>query len=285
MLICLGVSLSTMAENENAFVVGTEWETLITSTTDPTPSSIVQTASITENAVIDNEEVMKLTFSYNNDSDYTQNNFIYVKNIDSKIYFRLNTDTDSSWYLLYDFGLTPGEGCYVYTPLNLNTQPSISKSYIKCVSVKESNPDFYNLDTMLMEGFSSDACELSLGSGVWITNISSENGVLANNSFDVDGGGSQLLKVTLDDEILYEAPTTKLPSIDSNSNENISISTKGLFVSVSGTGLNSCPLIFTLSGEKITPAITSEGQSSFIVPSAGVYILKAGSHSQKFIVR
>lgn len=37
-----------------------------------------------------------------------------IKTEDEKAYFKFDDSETSQWYLMYDFGLNVGEGCYIY---------------------------------------------------------------------------------------------------------------------------------------------------------------------------
>lgn len=115
------------------FTDGMEWRTEITGTQSSNATFSLETVTIED--YID-DVIFKMFRHYNNDTSY-QEFIAFVKTIGDKVFFSSESSDDSDWYLLYDFGITDGEGCYVYSPLVMSTSKIPYKTYIKCIGVNE----------------------------------------------------------------------------------------------------------------------------------------------------
>lgn len=129
----------------------------------------------------------------------------YIKTEGEKVYFCRPSDADTPvWYLMYDFGLQPGESCTVSTPPPSYLEKPWSTTF-RCEGIEESNPQYYGQTTMSLvyinEGYPEDGI---YNRAVWIKGLSDTRGV--NSNFGaVAGCGWRLIEASADGAIIYEA--------------------------------------------------------------------------------
>lgn len=183
------------------FTDGTCWETLVTDTTTPDQPTSVQNVRIIRNSTYtypamylcdEQGEVTALVGQ--------------IRQTRDKVYFN-PTLTISRWYLMYDFGLEEGEGCYVYSPLRKTSAGVPQPTYVRCTGITERNEDYDGWDTMRLEEYKDDTCQQYYGEGIWIKGLSSASGVLFNGGFELDGVGSVLNTVTSEGVEIYRRPS------------------------------------------------------------------------------
>ena len=129
----------------------------------------------------------------------------YVKNEGEKVYVRSAQYGDTqNWYLMYDFGLKPGESCDVFYPY-WKTEDGIPWKYsVTCSAILENQSEYYGLDLMVID---EDVVENFTTKGYWIKGIGGTKGVLENCRFGTEGGGRQLYQAIYNGETLYTSPT------------------------------------------------------------------------------
>lgn len=126
----------------------------------------------------------------------------YIKPEGDKIFFKEKSDPDAPWYLLYDFGMTPGDGCYIYSPTIGYPYDVPSHRYLVCKEIIPPSDDC-NFERMKMEVYMDDTREWKIDEGYWIKGISSENYPYISHGFHFDGGGSELCYVFDKDSLVY----------------------------------------------------------------------------------
>ena len=196
------------------FQKGMVWEMRMTTTAYPDYPDWIVTAQIENDTLYNDEPAMVLSWQ-NDDNDETGSMLIKVDG--EKVYFMPVDKEIFEWYLFYDFGLAPGEGCYVYRPGQIYADGNPYRTYIKCTGIKENDPAFDGWDTMSLMEYSSEECDdIFPQEGIWIKGLASENGVLENNRFGMDGGGSTLLRAILNGEVIYEKGSASIKDLEEN---------------------------------------------------------------------
>ena len=153
-----------------------------------------------------------------------------VKTEGEKVFMRsVKAGDTQNWYLVYDFGLLPGESCDVYYPY-WKTQDGIPWKYnLSCLEIREQDPEFDGVDVMVMKENLSD--EYS-DQGYWIKGIGATRGVLENCRFEAVGGSSRIQQAIFNGESLYSTPSDMsscffpgvswLTEYESDANPNVS---------------------------------------------------------------
>ena len=199
---------------------------------------------------------------------------------DGKVYFQYPEGDDGQWYLLYDFTLSPGEGCYIYSPKRREDNVPYA-TYIKCVGIQERNPEYDNWDTMEIEvAYFTNIGDL-FEKGIWIRGLCSELGLFANMEFGWDGGGTNLWEAWLGEECIYKSRYASLPSAEANK-DTLNVITEGLDVEVKGVNAGEEAVIYSMKGGRFNP---TGSPSHFTLPNPGFYILKAGNKTKKITVK
>ena len=115
---------------QSHFKDGMKWRTLIQGTHTPEVVKSIEVVTI-EKTPEDNCFNMYRSYEEN----IPERELVgVIKDVESKVYFNPEGFNSSEWYLLYDFTLQPGEGCYVYDPLLLCKSKQY-KTYVKCVGI------------------------------------------------------------------------------------------------------------------------------------------------------
>ena len=198
-----------------------------------------------------------------------------------KVYFRPVWSESSEWYLAYDFGLKPGEGCYVYDMSdNGEYSDTPRKTYVKCVSIEE--PSEEGGWSMMTIEESSDSSSSSYGrTGIWIKGLSSFNGILYNVSFNMNGFGSILLEVSVNGETLYLNKSAGNAEIRDSTSPDIRVDGRDVRVSVDGDVSGS---LYSGAGAHIGDYRFGKTPTHIRVPDSGVYILRTGDVSRKIFI-
>ena len=272
-----------LAAAKNYFVEGMKWETLLTSMVNPYPTySLVYD-------VIDGEETvagytaMKL---YEYEYDYGEDSHklkAYLRTEGDKVYF-LNPQIDAEkWFLLYDFGLKKGDGCYIYNGGYVSGDSNEPyKSYIECTDIIMNND--YGFSVMcLEEGKSPDVVGTKLAThGVWIKGIGAVTGLLYNNRFETQGGpGTRLVSAKMYNKVVYNSEWT---SIDDASMGSIEVKTDGLSIMVENIEIPTILALYSSDGFCLCRKSVQSGNTEFVVPTDGLYLLKIGNVTKKIFV-
>lgn len=263
-----------LMNGQNYFTDGMKWRTQLYGTHEPEPVITIEVVTI-EKTLDDN--CFNMYRSYE-DNTSERELIAVIKIDDSKVYFKLNGFNSSEWYLFYDFSLKPGEGCFIYSPFPTSKDSGPYKSYIKCIGIDEKFNEDWNL--LRLEEYTDDSCLNILGDGSWIIGLSSFNGILYNNRFDVDGGGSILLDVSDNGRIIYSHQSGILETTDT---PNLNIKIEGLNITVSAND-DICGSIYSHTGVHMGDYKFSNTPTHIRLSTGGIYILKLDNISKKILV-
>lgn len=269
-----------LASAQMYFKDGTTWQTRITGTHQYDNiiwSNTYATIDGTEN--VDNYQAMKM-FCYDDDN-ITHKLYGYIRTDGDKVYIKPVNSTEKQWFLMYDFSLGVGEGCYVYGAYNIDQNPDKHKSYIKCIGIGSEAES--GLATMTIEEYyeTESGEKQSLGTFKWYKGISSEMGVLYNVGLGLDGIGKQLMTVSNNDNIIYQRTTTSVSDMPDN---RFSVTLNGRYVSLNNIE-SPCELsLFTADGKRICQFAVKGKSTELYLPESGVYILKVGKQTKKLVV-
>lgn len=174
-----------------------KWITEIRGTHDPYLPPIFETVTIEQT---EDKNTFKV---YTYEDDAANRKFAALMRVNGdKVHFNLDESGASEWYLLYDFGLREGEGCYVYDPTwIIDSAPR--KEYIKCIGTNK-YAEHKDLTFLTIGMYKDESCSWSYGTGCWIKGLSSLNGLLYNIGWGFEGGSYALLEVSINDTILYQ---------------------------------------------------------------------------------
>lgn len=109
------VVLPMLIFGQECFTNGTEWITKITTPGNP-QTELIKIEKLDGMVTIDGYDALKMYCEYESIPD-SKTLLYYVRTEGDKVFFRLPDDDSGTWYLMYDFGLVAGEGCYLYSPL------------------------------------------------------------------------------------------------------------------------------------------------------------------------
>lgn len=258
------------------FTDGMKWRTQIYGTHEP---EVVKSIEVVTIEKIPDDNCFKMYRSYE-DNTSDRELIAVIKKEESKVYFNPNGLKSSEWYLLYDFNLKPGEGCFIYSPLTFSEDSEPYKTYVKCIGIDENfNEDW---SVLRLEEYTDDSCLNIIGHGSWIIGLSSLNGILYNNRFEVDGFSSRLLLEVSDDEkILYSNKQSGIIEMTDTSVPNIKVDGLDIYISVND---DMCGSIYSQSGVHMGDYKFSKTPTHIKLSNRGVYILKLENTSRKILV-
>lgn len=199
------------------FQDGMKWEMCKSGTQSPDPIFVTETVSI--DGEMDGMNARIMTCGYTDPSQPTVS--FYVLTEGERVYCSPVSSGDLEWHLLYDFSLKAGEGCYVESPSVSSSDGIFFRTYVKCVSVKENDPEWQGWDTIRLEEYDSHDCGRLIGSGIWLKGLASVNGVLDNNRFDSDGVCSSLESASLKGETVYSRTPSSVTMSESDYESDI----------------------------------------------------------------
>lgn len=269
-----------MVQAQTCFIEGTEWKMQMSGSPTPYYPTWLETVTL-ERCDDDGTEALGLYLC--RDEDISTRKFVsYVRTEGEKVFFKIEPGADAEWYLLYDFGLKPGEGCYVYSPAFLPFDPdSNDRRYVRCTEIVETYPSGINYMSLEVGFHETDDY---FDDGVWIKGIASLTGVLHNNTFGLSGMGAVLLEVSCNGEKIYQrgeagVAATEVP-------EDIFIRTDGRDVYISTAGEACRGAVFTVSGMKVADVQVGPSTVGVTLPSSGVYIMDIpGVLAKKLVVK
>ncbi|MCM1320207.1 MAG: hypothetical protein NC217_07490 [Muribaculaceae bacterium] len=275
-LIVLVTCMVTLVMNgQNCFTDGMKWYTESYGTHDPFATPQIEVVSLEKS---DENDCFKMFREYQ-DQVFDKQFVAYIKVDGDKVFYRLPSGDQRDWYLLYDFGLVPSQGCYVYNPLTSSADNKPRATYIKCVGFNTS--DYGDLTAMILEEYSDESCIQLLGNGIWLKGLSSLNGVLDNNYFGADGRSSKLIGIYNNDEPIYATNVSSIPEVTNSDTVNLKIDGCCLTVftdkSVKGS-------IYSPSGIHIGDLVFDNQASSIQLPGSGIYILNIDGTTKKIYV-
>ena len=252
---------------QECFTNGTEWKMMIRSI-EYQPKTSFEISKLDGMVNIDGYEAFKMYSEYENKPD-SKTLLYYVRKENDKVFFKLPDDNSEEWYLMYDFGLAVGEGCYIYNPTFTISFKKLYKTYLKCISITKD--DTSDNTIMGMEEYKDDTFELLRGEGEWIKGISSTLGINYNTGFGMTGGEFRLIEVKNGDRVFYSDNTTSISKV---SNAPLRYRVDGLNINLSGTEVSDNIQVYYTNGA-LLGNFTANGNSIDIsVPNSGMYILK-----------
>ena len=265
------VVLPMLIFGQECFTNGTEWITKITTPGYP-QKDLIKIEKLDGMVNIDGYDALKMYCEYESIPD-SKTLLYYVRTEGDKVFFRLPDDDSGTWYLMYDFGLVTGEGCYLYCPLYTDKENNNTplKDYFKCISwTKDETSGIYFMEA---EEYEDNTCSgLTLDGIRWFDGISSVRGISSNIGLGmISGSFPQLIEVKNGDHVFYSDNTTSISKV---SNTPLRYRVDGLNINLSGTEVSDNIQVYYTSGA-LLGNFTAKGNSIDIsVPNSGMYILK-----------
>lgn len=262
--------LAPFIGNAQWFTAGTSW------LQENFPCEPNESSSTSSYYLIENPENKDEPILYN--SSCPESPIANIKTEGNKVLFKSIGREDSNWYLLYDFGLEPGDWCTVSSiPEGGNSR--VERLYY-CEEIDDNKLAYGGLPTMKMwdvlpgdEGYPE-----ILNSGIWIKGIGSENGVCDNFTIGYIGGGSKLLEVSHNGEIIYkESPA----AISSPKADDFNVRVEGCKIIINSEVSDSTVEVFSTEGMKVFQSLVREKETVVDIPSPGIYVVKVGHTSKK----
>lgn len=267
-------ALPMLGFGQNPFAEGMTWRTKITGTSTPEPQSVVEVARLEGTENVDGVEAMRM-YCWNEGMENSKKLTAYIRTDGDKVYFKPVSSDLKDWYLMYDFDLGSGSGCYVYSPVYQTDGEKPRKWYVKCTGQGKDETGKYPV--MNIEEFEDETCTVSFGTGEWIKGVSSKAGVNYNVGFNSDGIGTQLLEARNGNNVLYATGTAAISSA-SGTSPNISIN--GRRVSFSDLKDADEIKVYTLDGKIVSECRAMDNSADLYIPQDGTYILKCGEVSK-----
>lgn len=273
-----------VAKGEGLYADGMTWRTRVHATTDPFTQPVIEVVTLEQTAT---DNCFNVYQAYE-DRDEEKMLVALIKTEGQKVFFHSEKSGSSQWYLMYDFGLQPGEGCYVYSP----DSPWLHdpegdyrpyRTYVECVDISEPTTE-RGWPEMLMKEFDSEGHiqPTNTTSGVWLKGLSSREGLLRNNRFEMDGVGYMLLDVTCDGKTLYSSPEAGVGSVSDELMSSISVEGREVKIAMPYDASGS---VYTASGVLVATFSAGTSPACVRVPSEGVYVVKVGNTSRKILVQ
>ena len=252
---------------QECFTNGTEWKMMIKSI-EPQPKTSIEISKLDGMVNIDGYEAFKMYSEYENKPD-SKTLLYYVRKENDKVFFKLPDDDSEEWYLMYDFGLAVGEGCYIYNPTFTIFFKKLYKTYLKCISITKDETSDNTI--MGMEEYKDDTFELLRGEGEWIKGISSTLGINYNTGFGRTGGEFRLIEVKNGDRVFYSDNTTSISKV---SNAPLRYRVDGLNINLSGTEVSDKIQVYYTNGALLGNFTANGNSINISVPNSDVYVLK-----------
>lgn len=252
---------------QECFTNGTEWKMMIRSI-EYQPKTSFEISKLDGMVNIDGYEAFKMYSEYENKPD-SKTLLYYVRKENDKVFFKLPDDDSEEWYLMYDFGLAVGEGCYIYNPTFTISFKKLYKTYLKCISITKDETSDNTI--MGMEEYKDDTFELLRGEGEWIKGISSTLGINYNTGFGRTGGEFRLIEVKNGDRVFYSDNTTSISKV---SNAPLRYRVDGLNINLSGTEVSDNIQVYYTNGALLGNFTANGNSINISVPNSGMYILK-----------
>ena len=256
---------------QECFTNGTEWITKITTPGNP-QTELIKIEKLDGMVTIDGYDALKMYCEYESIPD-SKTLLYYVRTEGDKVFFRLPDDDSGTWYLMYDFGLVAGEGCYLYSPLYTDKENNNTplKDYIKCISwTKDETSGIYIMDA---EEYEDNTCSgLTLDGIRWFDGISSVRGISSNIGLGmISGSFSRLIEVKNGERVFYSDNTTSISKV---SHTHLRYRVDGLNINLSETEPGDNIQVYYTSGALLGNFAAKGNSINISVPNSGMYILK-----------
>lgn len=280
-ILSIFFTLNIVGNATNWFIDGTSWIEYVNPLVGPDfpPFTAHYTLSYNTNSL--QIDCLELRMAREDDPENTPL-LAYIKNVDDKIYFQKSKDVDGKWYLMYDFNLRPGEGDTFYA-ISGNTPPI--GSYMKCIDIVD-NPQYPQFPIMHFEEHAG-VIEEDISSNdyithaEWIKGIGTDRGILGNIYQETEGGGSKLLKVLNNQELIYDSQKAEV--VQKNYTVDTNILVKGTNICIEAP-IGSLLEIYSLGGEKIISKKLSVSSWEFKSEKRGMFIVKVNNETHKVII-
>lgn len=272
-ILLLGFIMSAfaLADAKNYFIPGTEWDILVTPPYGKEES--YHTIDIRE---LPEAAGPGYVMVYDNKIDLacirTIGNKVYFYPVDISIRNSMEDFDPGTYYLLYDFDMMQAE-CGEFYSLSLNKAYS---SFVRCVSKMDLDPSFNFWPTMKYTSFQCPH-DSETEKGTWILGIGDSRGPINFERYYNNIGKSQLVEVRHNGDVIYSKLPTRVSQLEEDNETNVSVS--GLSLKIEGKD-GEVVSVYSLDGSKIAE---TKGESCLQLPSAGVYIVKAGDISHKIV--
>lgn len=253
---------------QECFTNGTEWKMMIRSI-EAQPKTSIEISKLDGMVNIDGYEAFKMYSEYENKPD-SKTLLYYVRKENDKVFFKLPDDDSGEWYLMYDFGLAVGEGCYIYNPTFTISLKKLYKTYLKCISITKDETSDNTI--MGMEEYEDDTFELLRGEGEWIKGISSTLGISRNTGFGMTGGVFRLIEARNGDHVFYSYDTSSISQVSHTTSLRYHVD--GLNINLSGTEAGDNIQVYYTSGALLGNFAAKGNSINIRVPNSGVYVLK-----------
>lgn len=300
---------SVAIATENCFVDGSKMfvEAYSTSLPDYNPSLTVWEISGTS-FVGGNEALMLWS---HNPSSGTREFRLMLRVDGSRIWFYTGALAEE-WVLLYDFSLQPGEVCRVGYPRFIegnsvdDVKLEVCYSYLKCVDricTAEGQHEYMLMN--VCNGDDDNRPSTGYADGIWLAGIGSDRGIVENSTFLMDGYGSVLRSVVINDDDVYVRDdeevkgylTTLLEEIIDNHGQNTDENGHGNGVEPNmASGFRAVAMegkvivtgcdegvvaVFDLLGREVCRSFSGCGDMQVVltVGCPGMYVVKNGRHS------
>ena len=253
---------------QECFTNGTEWKMMIRSI-EYQPKTSFEISKLDGMVNIDGYEAFKMYSEYENKPD-SKTLLYYVRKENDKVFFKLPDDNSEEWYLMYDFGLAVGEGCYIYNPTFTISFKKLYKTYLKCISITKDETSDNTI--MGMEEYKDDTFELLRGEGDWIKGISSTLGINYNTGFCMTGGEFRLIEVKNGDRVFYSYDTSSISQVSHTTPLRYRVD--GHNINLSGTEVRDNIQVYYTNGALLGNFTANGNSINISVPNSGMYILK-----------
>ena len=273
MLIML-LSMPLLMCGQTRLADGMVWRTKVTSTSFWYLPTTIQCVTIEETNDGDSFNVIRWK-----EEDPSNEEFIGSLKIEGEKVF-LKSAYNTKWYLLYDFGLQPGEGCYVYAPSSSIHDKTPVHTYLKCVGLDDTF-DSGKWTLMKMEEYDNEFCETYYGKGEWIKGLSSLKGFLWNLHFEALGGNGVLLDVTDNGTIIYSHDTTGVEAVAEAAEPQIRIDGNSLVVTANAPVDGA---VYSASGIVVGNYSFGSDPTQIALPASGLYIVKIAKEARKIMI-
>ena len=256
--------------SQNYFKDGMEWQVRFSNTDVPNITKY-ETYSLDGRENVDGYEALKMYVS--DEYESKSHEFVmFVRTDGDKVYFK--TPDLQEWLLMYDFGLQPGEGCYVYGAWGAMKN---EKTYVKCDAIKEDEST--GLTVMSLHGYSDETCSREYGKVSWLKGLSSESGVVYNTFFDDwDGVGYLLIEAKDNGNVVYKKV---FANVSGASDLHVSVFTDGTDIILNNVDAPCEVTLFSASGELVKKEIVGSRSVRISVPRQGAYLVKIGDTTTK----
>ncbi len=299
--------LPIVARGEIYFREGVKWVMSLAAPANPNPSSETPicgtvTYALKNSQAQDGESILGL-FDISTDSNgniSSETLMAKIKVEDNRVYYMPNRQDASEWLLMYDFGLLPGEGCYLddASGIHHTENPYPQRQYIKCVAL-EIHPDYPELETMWLQPYEGETDEmLGVDTGIWYKGVGAFGGVLNNDpAIAYGGGGSALVEVLHDSQALFKfSDETRAAlwykALHYNSGVQqveaapLRIRVDGMDVTVTDARGSEDVRIYTEQGALIGNSKLAAGiPATFHLTTPGIYIVNVGTISRKILAQ